>query len=158
MGGLIHTGLGSSSLIAHVLHSPPSPPAKQLYHRSCSNKHTHGVPVCFLRLHTWRTRHSQPLFDAKTRVLKSGSLGRLVIWRTVKTTTPRASLWQMPWRCARAVVHGCHRVPLVLFRQPLCPSNRFLLTDMLASCRWFRLLRLSAQAVQKRGGGSLFVV
>jgi hypothetical protein len=27
MSGLIHTGLGSSSLIAHVLHSPPPPPA-----------------------------------------------------------------------------------------------------------------------------------
>ena len=27
MRGLIHTGLGSSSLIAHVLHSPPPPPA-----------------------------------------------------------------------------------------------------------------------------------
>jgi hypothetical protein len=27
MSRLIHTGLGSSSLIAHVLHSPPPPPA-----------------------------------------------------------------------------------------------------------------------------------
>ena len=27
MSGLIHTGLGSSSLIAHVLHSSPPPPA-----------------------------------------------------------------------------------------------------------------------------------
>jgi len=27
MSGLIHTGLGLSSLIAHVLHSPPPPPA-----------------------------------------------------------------------------------------------------------------------------------
>jgi len=26
MSGLIHTGLGLSSLIAHVLHSPPPPP------------------------------------------------------------------------------------------------------------------------------------
>ena len=39
MSGLIHTGLGSSSLIAHVLHSPP-PPREQLCNRSCSNKHT----------------------------------------------------------------------------------------------------------------------
>ena len=37
MGRLIHTGLGSSSLIAHVLHSPP-PPREQLCNRSCSNK------------------------------------------------------------------------------------------------------------------------
>ena len=27
MSGLIHTGLGSSSIIAHVVHSPPPPPA-----------------------------------------------------------------------------------------------------------------------------------
>ena len=40
MGRLVHTGLGSSSLIAHVLHSPP-PPREQLCNRSCSNKHTH---------------------------------------------------------------------------------------------------------------------
>jgi hypothetical protein len=37
----IHTGLGSSSLIAHVLHSPPPPPREQLCNRSCSNKNTH---------------------------------------------------------------------------------------------------------------------
>ena len=42
MTGLIHTGLGSSSLIAHVLHSPP-PPREQLCNRSCSNKHTHTM-------------------------------------------------------------------------------------------------------------------
>ena len=35
------TGLGSSSLIAHVLHSPP-PPLEQLCNRSCSNK-THRL-------------------------------------------------------------------------------------------------------------------
>ena len=33
MSRLIHTGLGSSSLIAHVLHSPP--PREQLCDRSC---------------------------------------------------------------------------------------------------------------------------
>jgi hypothetical protein len=33
MGRLIHAGLGSSSLIAHVLHSPP-PPREQLCNRS----------------------------------------------------------------------------------------------------------------------------
>ena len=37
----IHTGLGSSSLIAHVLHSPPPPPRTDC-NRSCSNKHTHS--------------------------------------------------------------------------------------------------------------------
>jgi hypothetical protein len=30
--------------------------------------------LCFLRLHTWRARHSQPLFATRTRVLKSASL------------------------------------------------------------------------------------
>ena len=37
---LVHTSLGSSYLIAHVLHYPP-PPRAQLCNRSCSNKHTH---------------------------------------------------------------------------------------------------------------------
>jgi hypothetical protein len=41
MGSLVHTGLGSSSLVAHVLPYPPPPPCKQLCTRSCSNKHTH---------------------------------------------------------------------------------------------------------------------
>jgi hypothetical protein len=40
MGSLVHTGLGSSSLVAHVIHSP-LPPREQLYQRYCSNKHTH---------------------------------------------------------------------------------------------------------------------
>jgi hypothetical protein len=39
---LVHTSLGSSYLIAHVLHSPP-PPRAQLCKRSCSNKHTHTL-------------------------------------------------------------------------------------------------------------------
>jgi hypothetical protein len=41
MGKLVHTGLGLSSLVAHVLPYPPPPPCKQLCTRSCSNKHTH---------------------------------------------------------------------------------------------------------------------
>jgi hypothetical protein len=41
MGRLVHTGLGSSSLVAHVLPYPPPPPCKHLCTRSCSNKHTH---------------------------------------------------------------------------------------------------------------------
>jgi hypothetical protein len=36
---LVHPSLGSSYLIAHVLHSPP-PPRAQLCNRYCSNKHT----------------------------------------------------------------------------------------------------------------------
>jgi hypothetical protein len=43
MGSLVHTGLGSSFLVAHVLPYPPPPPRQQLCTRSCSNKHTHTV-------------------------------------------------------------------------------------------------------------------
>ena len=43
MGTLVHTCLGSSYLLAHVLHCPPPPPRTQLYNRSCSNKHTHKL-------------------------------------------------------------------------------------------------------------------
>ena len=53
--GLIHTGLGSSSIIAHVVHSPPPPPANSFVigpavintHtiRSCSNKHTQSDQI-----------------------------------------------------------------------------------------------------------------
>jgi len=43
MGRLVHSGLGSSSFVAHVFHYPP-PPREQLYNRYCSNKHnTHRV-------------------------------------------------------------------------------------------------------------------
>jgi hypothetical protein len=37
MGKLVHTSLGSSYLIAHVLHYPPAP-REQLFNRYCSNK------------------------------------------------------------------------------------------------------------------------
>jgi hypothetical protein len=40
---LVHTGLGSSSLVAHVL-PLPLPPREQLYQRYSSNKHTHFSP------------------------------------------------------------------------------------------------------------------
>jgi hypothetical protein len=40
MGRLVHIGLGSSSLVAHVLHFP-LPPREQICNRHCSNKHTH---------------------------------------------------------------------------------------------------------------------
>ena len=42
MTGLIHTGLGSSSLIAHVLHSPPPPPVNSfIIGPAVINTHTH---------------------------------------------------------------------------------------------------------------------
>ena len=42
MGRLVHTGLGSSSLVAHVLHYPPPPHALC---STCSNKHTHSHAI-----------------------------------------------------------------------------------------------------------------
>ena len=38
MGRLVHTVLGSSSFVAHVLHYPP-PPREQVYNRYYSNTH-----------------------------------------------------------------------------------------------------------------------
>ena len=38
----MHTGLGLSSLVAHVLHYPP-PPREQLCNRYCSNKYIHTL-------------------------------------------------------------------------------------------------------------------
>ena len=46
-----HTGLGSSSLIAHVLHSP-LPPREQLCNRSCSNKTHICNRSCSNKTHT----------------------------------------------------------------------------------------------------------
>ena len=44
MSGLIHTGLGSSSIIAHVLHSPPPPPANSfVIGPAVINTHTPAV-------------------------------------------------------------------------------------------------------------------
>ena len=61
MGRLIHKGLGSSSLIAHVLHSPP-PPREQLCNRSCSNKHTHlSIYAALSTKHINRRGGSSPL-------------------------------------------------------------------------------------------------
>ncbi len=64
MSGLIHTGLGSSSLIAHVLHSPPPPPANSFVigpavvnthssipyrtHSACQNGGVPGPPPVIL--------------------------------------------------------------------------------------------------------------
>jgi hypothetical protein len=43
MSRLIHTGLGSSSLIAHVLHSPPPPHTNIFVIGPAVIKHTHGI-------------------------------------------------------------------------------------------------------------------
>jgi len=50
MSGLIHTGLGLSSLIAHVLHSPPPPPANSfIIGPAVINTHFLATPrFCFL--------------------------------------------------------------------------------------------------------------
>jgi hypothetical protein len=69
MGRLVHTGLGSSSLVAHVLPYPPPPPCKQLCTRSCSNKHTH-------------TNHGQAQ-ERRVCVLSGTSHGTLPLrWQT----------------------------------------------------------------------------
>jgi hypothetical protein len=69
MGSLGHTGLGSSSLVAHVLPYPPPPPRNQLCTRSCSNKHTH-------RLHHWRSTcylcDSETTLDKVSKCIGSG--------------------------------------------------------------------------------------
>ena len=49
MGRLVHTGLGWSSLVAHVLKYPLR---KQLCTRSSSNKHTHCNRYCSNKPHT----------------------------------------------------------------------------------------------------------
>ena len=56
--GLIHTGLGSSSIIAHVVHSPPPPPA---------NSFVIGPAV--INTHTVCTSNAT-LFDAKEGVFE----------------------------------------------------------------------------------------
>ena len=70
MSGLIHTGLRSSSLIAHVLHSPPPPPREQLCNRSCSNKHTQNKARDLERLDGREGKHQQ------TQVLTQGARER----------------------------------------------------------------------------------
>jgi hypothetical protein len=50
--------LGSSYLIAHVLHSPP-PPRAQLCNRSCSNKHTQYTGMCYERRRPRVVTHTQ---------------------------------------------------------------------------------------------------
>jgi len=46
MSGLIHTGLGSSSIIAHVVHSPPPPPANSfVIGPAVINTHKHKVEI-----------------------------------------------------------------------------------------------------------------
>jgi hypothetical protein len=69
MGRLVHTGLGSSSLVAHVLPYPPPPPCKQVCTRSCSNKHTHNTHLLFLQAH----RETEAHFTAAGMSSKEGS-------------------------------------------------------------------------------------
>jgi len=51
MSGLLHTGLGSSSIIAHVVHSPPPPPANSFV-IGPAVINTHTVCVCFVGEHS----------------------------------------------------------------------------------------------------------
>ena len=67
MGRLVHTGLGSSSLVAHVLQYPP-PTRKQLCTRSCSNKHTHTHNKQALNIHTHRETGRHPVLKPCVKV------------------------------------------------------------------------------------------
>jgi len=55
MGRLVHTGLGSSSLVAHFLLYSPSP-RERLCNRSCSNKHTQQRRFRSIRSRRFGTR------------------------------------------------------------------------------------------------------
>ena len=57
MSGLIHTDLGSSSLIAHVLHSPPPPPANSfIIGPAVINTHT-PLPYSYYDYDSWSIEH-----------------------------------------------------------------------------------------------------
>jgi hypothetical protein len=52
MGRLVHTGLGSSSLVAHVLHYPPPPPHANSFVTGNAEINTHtAVPIVAHVLH-----------------------------------------------------------------------------------------------------------
>jgi hypothetical protein len=69
MSGLIHTGLGSSSIIAHVVHSPPPPPANSfVIGPAVINTHTywHGSD-----LKKWRSVRKTAPHGAPRRDIRS---------------------------------------------------------------------------------------
>ena len=71
MGRLVHTGLGSSSLVAHVLHSPPPPTRTAFAIGPAVIKHTHNVRDGQTSPHRSRLVVSRitcpPLSSAKTQ-------------------------------------------------------------------------------------------
>ena len=101
MSGLIHTGLGSSSLIAHVLHSPPPPPV---------NSFVIGPAVI----------NTHPAFTTVVRELVRKWLSTKN--RSIRRSTPRHPITMAstvespdPMTCALAAIllpescaHGCH--------------------------------------------------
>jgi hypothetical protein len=101
MSGLIHTGLGSSSLIAHVLHSPPPPPV---------NSFVIGPAVI----------NTHPVFTTVVRELVRKWLSTKN--RSIRRSTPRHPITMAstvespdPMTCALAAIllpescaHGCH--------------------------------------------------
>ena len=63
MSGLIHTGLGSSSLVAHVLHSPPPPPANSfVIGPAVINTHISHSRSGATKAHDWMVSIMGPLF------------------------------------------------------------------------------------------------
>jgi hypothetical protein len=75
MGRLVHTGLGSLSLVAHILHSPPPPPPReQLCNRYCSNKHTHLRDQAGSRSLIFDISIAHDRFGSSSHVQQNGSL------------------------------------------------------------------------------------
>ena len=77
MGRLVHTVLGSSSLVAHVLHLPPPHTREQLCNRYCSNKQTRALLSPFSSLAALLSLFSRlaVLFIKKREASKSLCLG-----------------------------------------------------------------------------------
>ena len=68
MSGLIHTGLGSSYIIAHVLHSPPPPPANSFVIGPAvinTHKHTGMSPLTIPSSTSRRPRRDMPQLEPK---------------------------------------------------------------------------------------------
>ena len=128
MSGLIHTGLGSSSLIAHVLHSPPPPPANSFVigpasgvsPRSCSDKHTQGEnPVTPSSALGCPGTH-EALGALRTRSL-SGQKHTHILLRPY---CGKRQLCEHFGRCWVSAEHGRHSVITLKFgtRKSLCVS------------------------------------
>jgi hypothetical protein len=114
MGRLVHTGLGSSSHVAHVLQFP-LPPRAQLCTRSCSNKHTH----C-----SYKHTHCSPPREPRGQHCN----------RYCSNKHTREQLCNRYWYCSNKYTHclvrdgqtSPHRPRLVVSRSTCPPLSPFL--------------------------------